>query len=170
MAIDLSTLNIEDTDREAINAAMREQQTALETAQAEALAAKRQVAMARLGVNTAPPQGKFFAEHYAGDINDEVGLRNAAIELGVPLGGGQAIVPEPIVDDGSTDARNALASGASNAAPVDPDPRQLAAEAFNDALARGAKRDGALADAFRSRAISAYTKGDQRGLISDRAF
>ncbi len=129
---------------------------------------RKQTAMNRVGIDTTTPAGKFFADHYEGVVDDEVALRQAALDLNVPFIAAVTPTGDEIVDDGSTAARSALSDGGLSPDDNVPDPRIMAKEIFDNSLKTGSSRGDAMADAMRSRFISAYALNDRRGLIEDR--
>ena len=162
--LDLTSLGLDDTQRAAVEAQLAHLDQARQAAETSAALSSRQSAILRVGVDTSTPAGKFFADHYDGDVSDEVALRQAALDLNVPLAGQTPVIPDS-GDDGSTAARNALSQGTSNAGDNSEDPRQVAKNMFDQSLAGGSTRVNAMADAFRSRAVSAYETRDTRGTI-----
>lgn len=157
-----------------------ERASALET---EVEQLRREAAVSKSGIDAEHPLGKFFMEHYDGDISDTEALVTKAKEMGVPLKGapafdgteqgqaGQQQVPEQnrerrILEPTGTEQRRALAGEDPNLGEVNEDPRKVALQQAEDAVKDGATFEQAGAHLV-SQLAAAAGRGDSRVLITE---
>lgn len=168
---------------------LRERAEAATAAEVRAAAAERRLAVLEAGIDTDNPMGKFFVEHYDGDMTDIEALKAAATAHGIPLkgtpaGDGQQPQGDQQQQDGGqglgsgaqsleptgTDQRRVLAGeGNSGAGVENPDPRQGALERAQDAIKQGARQEEA-AGSFIADLAGAAMRGDRRVVVPDKHF
>lgn len=170
---------------------LREQAEKAGQLEAELETLKRERAIEKSGIDADHPMGKFFVEHYQGDITDTVALLDQAKALGVPLKGAPALDgteqqgteqqgtsqqagaqgqeqsrERRILEDTGTEQRRALAGEDPNLGEVSPDPRKQALESAQEAIDKGAtfEQGGGHLVAQLAQAAS---RGDTRVLINE---
>ncbi len=142
--------------------AKRQADTAREEAEAEATAAKRELAFFRAKVDTESPVGKLFVKTYDGELDVE-SITQAWNELN-----GAPTAPTSDEDKDAAKHREALQEGAqgdTGQAPR-PDARTTAMASAEDVLAKGASREDAMGRYF-GEIAGAAAEGDTSVIIED---
>jgi hypothetical protein len=174
---------------------LRERAEAATAAEQRAAAAERKLAIVESGIDVSNPMAAFFVEHYDGDITDTAALVARAKEMGIPVKGdtgdggaeggqgaqqqgegqqqgqeqgnhnqgGQRQVLEPT----GTEQRRALAGEDPNLGEVNPNPRKVALEEAEQAIADGATFEQAGGHLVASLAAAAH-RGDRRVIVEER--
>ena len=145
---------------------LREKAEAGEKATRELAQAKRELAVLQSGIDVESPAGKLFLKAYDGDNTVEA-IKAAAEEYAIPLKGEQTPEPEAVEEppvDSGTDTRRSLADAAPVGSEPTPDPNKLALDAFQEALASGAREEAAQAVFFNILAEAA-SRGDERVIV-----
>lgn len=141
-------------------------------AQAEAAALRQELAFSKVGIDVATPLGKIFATAYDGDMNVEAVQKAWAEVSGTSTDDGDKppAAPNPDITSDETELtrrREALANGSrgDDGNEPEPDPREGAIKAGQEAMAAGRSRDEAMATVF-SELAGAAAKGDPRVLYT----
>lgn len=164
---DENTLEPDETLKDLRAAAGRSKEHA-----AEALAAKRELAFIKAGLNVDDPIVAHVMKSYDGELTSEA-VKARATELGLERLVKEASASEGTTDEGEstdtsqTDARNALTEGAAppSSKDTDADPRMVGLAAFNKALESGDNRQDASGAFFRE-IFDAAARGDKRVLVA----
>ena len=171
---DLSQDSAEDSDLvRRLRAEIKDRNTRL----AEAESAKRELAFVKAGIDTSSKLGQLFAKSFEGDVSDVEAIKAEAKELGLldpPAHAEPSSTPaaEPHVSDpadNSAAERSALASGASSDDGSGVDPRQVAHDRANDAMAKGASFEVA-AGGYIADLAKAAIAGDQRVIVQGQHY
>ena len=170
---DLSQESAEDSDLvRRLRAEIKDRNSRL----AEAETARRELAFVKAGIDTSSKLGQLFAKSFEGDVSDVEAIKAEAKELGLldPVHAEPTSTPpaEPHVTDPadtSASERSALASGAASDDGSGVDPRQVAMDHANDAMAKGAPFEVA-AGSFIADLAKAAIAGDQRVIVQGQHY
>lgn len=140
-----------------------------EALEAEAAQLRRDLAIARSGIDESTPIGKLFLKGFDGDWSDPDAVKAAAEEAGVPFKDGakpEGETETPPPEPTGTDERRALAAEAN---PEDGEehkhPTVAANEAFKAEMERGRDEDTAMGAWVATKAAAAIN-GDQRAIYT----
>lgn len=159
---------------------LREKAERADALEAELAQLRREAAVTKSGIDSEHPLGKFFVEHYDGDISDTEALVAKAKEMGVPLKGAPSFdgTEQPQQSEGrqeqaqrpleatGTEQRRALAGEDPNLGEVNEDPRKVARQQAEDAIKAGATFEQAGAHLV-SQLAAAAGRGDRRVIITE---
>jgi hypothetical protein len=169
---------------------LRDRAEAATQAEAERDAARRELAIIKSGIDADHPLGKFFVEHYDGDITDTEALVAKAKEMGVPTMGAPAFNGTEQQQQGEgqqeggegvqgnegagtesqqetgTQQRRALAGGGSVPGEENPDPRKIALDEAQRAIDGGATFDQAAGHMV-AKLANAASRGDTRVIVEE---
>jgi hypothetical protein len=163
---------------------LREKAERADALEAELAQLRREAAVAKSGIDSDHPLGKFFVEHYDGDISDTEALVAKAKEMGVPIKGAPAFngteqpapgdsEPQPGLGENAvnleptgTQQRRALAGEDPQLGEVNEDPRKVALQQAEDAIKEGATFDQAGAHLV-SQLAGAASRGDRRVIVTE---
>lgn len=168
---------------------LREQADRAKALDAELAASKRELAVLKSGIDADHPLGKFFVEHFDGDITDTAALLEQAKAMGVPMrnapgfdgteqtsqtnqGEGERQVPvtqhgeREVLEPTGTNERRALAGEGNVSGEEIPDPNKIALEEAQAAIDGGATFEQGAGHMV-ARLAQAAQAGDRRVIISE---
>lgn len=155
-----------DNDKDENLKELRQQAEAGRKAQAEAEAARRELAFIKAGVDTDSKLGKLLMKTYEGELTPEA-IKAEAEEIGaIAAPASQPPAQEEIGEEerAQTRARNDLSAGNTATAADEPDPRKVGFAAFQAARDNGEPRDVA-AGAFLAEILKAAHARDPRVIV-----
>ena len=140
-------------------------------AQAEAAAARKELAFVKAGIDTDAGVGKLLLQQFDGEPTKEAVLA-AAAEYGITVGAPTPVVEEiPAEEQAQTRERAALSTGAEVPAGIpDPDPIAAGYQEYHELRTTGVPQNDA-ADAVIGRVLeAAYAKHDPRVLHNQEQY